>query len=85
MEVTNPLVPHFGHLLRIEADGKTETISVDGETTYTHQLRAFAQAWKGGTKVHTHPGDAIANMVVLDSVYQSAGLRRRGESPTNEL
>jgi predicted dehydrogenase len=51
---------------------------VTGESTYTHQLRAFAAAVRDGAPVPTGGADAIANMRVIDAVYAKAGLPRRG-------
>jgi predicted dehydrogenase len=51
---------------------------VRGESTYTHQLRAFAAAVLGGSPAPTGPDDAVANMRVIDAAYRAAGLRVRG-------
>jgi predicted dehydrogenase len=50
---------------------------VRGESTYTHQLRAFAAAVRSGAPLPTGPADAVANMRVIDAVYRAAGLRPR--------
>jgi predicted dehydrogenase len=52
---------------------------VNGDATYTHQLRAFVDCVRNGTPVPTGPDDAIANMRVIDAIYEHAGLRKRGE------
>ena len=76
--VDNPLVPHFGHRLRVETDGDEKTEQVDGQTTYDHQLEAFAAAIVDGEEQPTGGQDAIANMRVIDSIYRAAGLHPRG-------
>lgn len=49
------------------------------EATYLHQLRAFTAAVLDGGPVPTDGADAVANMAVIDRVYQAAGLPRRGD------
>jgi predicted dehydrogenase len=51
---------------------------VKGDTTYTHQLRAFVEQVRGGQPMATDARDAIANMRVIDAVYEKAGLPPRG-------
>jgi predicted dehydrogenase len=78
LDVLNPVAPHLFHRLRVRKDGKTRSESVPGEATYTHQLRAFAAHVAGGPRMSTDARDAIANMRVIDAVYDRAGLKRRG-------
>jgi predicted dehydrogenase len=79
MRVVNFAVPQFFHRLSVEtADGR-RVIQSSRQPTYLYQLRAFARSVMDGTPVLTPPSDAIANMRVIDAVYQQAGLRLRGE------
>jgi len=78
LDVLNPVAPHLFHRLRVRAGGKSRSESVPGETTYTHQLRAFAAHVGGGPRMSTDARDAIANMRVIDAVYDRAGMKRRG-------
>jgi len=78
LDVLNPVAPHLFHRLRVRADGRTRSESVPGEATYTHQLRAFAAQVRGGPRMSSDPRDAIANMRVIDAVYDRAGMKRRG-------
>jgi predicted dehydrogenase len=78
LRVTNPVMPHFWHRLRWRADGSTFNERVKGESTYTHQLRAFTDAVLDGAPVLTGPDEAVANMRVIDAVYRKAGLTPRG-------
>lgn len=79
MRVLNPIAPQFYHRLTVRtADGRRSE-RVPGDATYTHQLRAFVAAVRDGTPTPTDPPDAIANMEVIDAVYEKAGLGRRGE------
>jgi predicted dehydrogenase len=78
LDVLNPVAPHLFHRLRVRAGGETRSESVPGDATYTHQLRAFAAHVGGGPRMSTDAQDAIANMRVIDAVYDRAGMRRRG-------
>jgi predicted dehydrogenase len=78
IQITNPFAPHLGHTLTIE-NGKGRWVkAIPGETTYLYQLRAFVNLLRDGTCVPTGPDDSIANMQVIDDIYQSAGLTPRG-------
>ena len=78
LDVFNPIAPHLFHRLRVRADGKSRSERVPGAATYTHQLRAFAAHVAGGPRMSTDARDAVANMRVIDAVYDRAGMRRRG-------
>jgi len=78
MHVINPLAPHLWHRLRVTSPDGTTTERVAGESTYTHQLRAFVDHVRNGTPVPTGPSDAVANMRVIDAIYRAAGMRPRG-------
>ena len=76
--VQNPILPHALHWLTVQtAHGKRREQHY-GETTYTYQLRAFAGLVREGAPVPTDASDAIANMRVIDAIYDHAGLKRRG-------
>jgi len=79
MRVLNPYAPQLLHRLRVRNDQHQFVERVRGEATYTHQLRAFVAAIRGGPPIPTSPDDAIANMRVIDAVYEKAGLRKRGK------
>jgi len=78
MRVFNPIAPHFYHRLHVRNDAGVRTERLNGDATYTHQLRAFAAAVRSGRAVPTGPDGAIANMRVIDAVYRAAGLQPRG-------
>jgi predicted dehydrogenase len=81
LEVENPLHPHREHRLRLVRDGETPVErTVEGLSTYDHQLEAFVDAIAGRRAPLTGGADAVANMRVIDSVYETAGLSRRGEA-----
>lgn len=72
--ILNPYAPQFPHRIRIRTATGTTSERVPSEPTYTHQLRAFAAAVRGGAPMPTDPADAIANMRVIDAVYDKAGV-----------
>jgi predicted dehydrogenase len=78
LRADNPLAPHLGHRLRLCIDGEEATEQVHGQTTYHHQLEAFAAAVLDGAEQPTGGEDGVANMRVIDAVYRAAGLRPRG-------
>ncbi len=78
MRVLNPLAPHFYHSLKLVKPGKTTRERIEGEATYTHQLRAFAEHVHGGKPMSSDARDGIANMRVIDAIYRAAGLPVRG-------
>jgi predicted dehydrogenase len=78
IRVLNPYAPQFPHRIKVRTEQRTYTERVRGDATYTGQLRAFAQAVRGGPPCPTGSAEAIANMRVIDAVYAKAGLPRRG-------
>jgi predicted dehydrogenase len=78
MRVLNYASPRPYNRLTVTADGYTRRERVSGESSYTYQLRAFAAAVLHGEPVLTTAEDAVANMTVIDAVYQAAGLPVRG-------
>lgn len=73
IKVLNPYAPHIFHRLRV--NGRRERVV--GESTYTHQLRAFTGAVLRGEPTLTPPATAVANMKVIDAIYEAAGLEPR--------
>lgn len=80
LDVWNPLAPHFFHRLRVRTSAGRRSERVAGRATYVHQLEAFVRAVREGSPLPTDPEDAVANMRVVDAVYDAAGLARRGPS-----
>ena len=78
MTVFNFVAPHFHHRLTVRTAAATRREKLAGDPTYTYQLRAFVDHVRFGRPVPTDPADAIANMRVIDAVYDRAGLRPRG-------
>ncbi len=77
LKVGNFVLPHLPHRLVVRVDGRTTRERVRGETSYTHQLRAFACAVRGEDTNLTPPSDSVATMRLIDAVYRGAGLSPR--------
>ncbi len=78
LHVTNPLAPHFGHEIELRIGDAVTRETVEGESTYVHQLRAFADHVLRGAPVPTDPDDSVANLRVIDAIYRAGGLTPRG-------
>ncbi len=78
MSVLNPIAGHLYHRLSLRSRTGRRVERVPGEASYVCQLRAFADHLRRGTPVPTGPEDSVANMRVIDAVYERAGLARRG-------
>jgi predicted dehydrogenase len=77
LRVTNPIAPHRGHQLIVKTGAGEKTETVPGDTTFTHQLRAFIKAVRGEAKFPTDGSEGTINMRVIDDVYRAAGLPPR--------
>jgi predicted dehydrogenase len=78
MSVVNPVAPHFYHRLAVETSEGTRVEKVAGDATYTHQLRAFVRWVRDGVPMVTDAAYGVANMKVVDAIYEKAGLPLRG-------
>lgn len=78
MRVVGPFHPQLYNRITVRRGDAMRCERVPGEATFTYQLRAFVDAVKGRRPMTTSPEDAIANMRVIDAVYERAGLKRRG-------
>jgi len=77
LRVINPIAPHRGHQLTVKTDAGEKSETVVGDTTFTHQLRAFVKAVRGEAKFPTDGAEGVINMRVIDDVYRAAGLPPR--------
>jgi predicted dehydrogenase len=77
LRVFNYIAPSQYHRLTWHSGGRRHSERVPGETTYTHQLRAFLTAVRDGGPVPTSARDGVANMAVIDGIYRAAGLQPR--------
>lgn len=78
LRVINPYHPHWFNWLSVNGQNGSHSEHVRGENVYAFQLRTFIKAIRGEMKLNTNPEDAIGNMRLIDSIYQKAGLKRRG-------
>jgi predicted dehydrogenase len=75
LTVVNPVSPHMGHELVVEAAGDTTREEVAGETSFAHQLCHVIGVLQGKVEPLTGGSDAVASMRVLDDIYRAAGMR----------
>src|SRR5260370_30258361 len=81
LRVFNPTGPHMYHRMTVWRRGgrRRERVAGAKKATYTYQLEAVRDAVASDrTRVLTPPADSIANMRVVDAVYDAAGLPLRG-------
>ena len=76
--VINPFLPHLWHRVTIKLAGKKEVFRVKGDATYDYQLSAFLDLINNGPEYQSDLSDAIENMMVIDRIYEKAGLPLRG-------
>ena len=79
LDVFNPLAPHIYHRLVVRSSMGRRVERVQGESTYACQLNAFVAALRSGVPPLTGGRDGIANMELIDAIYQAAGLPMRGD------
>ncbi len=75
----NSLLPHRGHSIVENLDGKLRQHTISGDTTFDYQLDAFVKALVGGEQMPTEGPDPIGNMSTIDTIYAKAGVKRNGE------
>jgi predicted dehydrogenase len=74
-EVLNPMAPQMGHRVTgTLADGTTVDEELDLRSSYEFQLRAFCRAVAGQERPLTGGQDAVANMLLIDAIYEASGL-----------
>lgn len=78
LRVFNPFGPHWFHRLVLRSPLGRQTERLPRRPTYEYQLEAFCDAVLDGRPVLTPPADSVANMRVIDAIYQAAGLPPRG-------
>lgn len=76
LRVENLVFPSAGHSITETVGEITRFWTVRGATTYDHQLEAIVLALASGEPLPTEGDDPILNMVLIDSIYQSAGIDR---------
>ncbi len=77
LRVLNPIAPQYGSWLSVRSGGYRRSEIPSRRPTYAYQLDAFCEAVLRGGPVLTPPGDAVANMTVIDAVYRAANMSPR--------
>ena len=77
LHVFNPIAPQYFHRVTVTRGGRKQRERVQGGSTYSYQLAAFAAAVLRGEPTLTPPADSIANMRVIDDIYRAAGMQPR--------
>jgi predicted dehydrogenase len=79
VRMDNFIRAHGGRLVATRDGAVIADEQGDGDTTFTHQLRAFAAAVAdpAGEPVRTSPDSAVVTMKVIDEAYRAAGLEPR--------
>jgi predicted dehydrogenase len=78
MRVFNPTTPQLYNRMKVRVDGQSRTEHFPRKPTYEYQLEAFCGAVLRGEPTLTPPADSIANMRVIDAIYERAGMTPRG-------
>ena len=73
LEIVNFLAPQLGCRFTTVIDGETRAHGVDGPTTYAAQLTHLHEVMTGAAAPLTGGADAIANMALIDAIYEAAG------------
>jgi predicted dehydrogenase len=81
LHVINATAPQYANLMWTrKRRERPRWVRVEGrkKASYAYQLEAFANAVLRDGPVLTPPADAVANLKVMDAVYEAAGLPLRG-------
>jgi predicted dehydrogenase len=78
LQVFNPYHPHWFNWLSVHGRNGSHSEYVRSDNVYALQLDAFIKAIRGEMRLNTDPADAVGNMQVIDSIYEKAGLKKRG-------
>jgi predicted dehydrogenase len=77
VHLDNFIFPLRGRLVATKDAAVVADEAGDGETSYVHQLRAFAAAVASGDPVPTSAEHAAETMRLIDDAYRAAGLAPR--------
>jgi len=78
LDVFNPVAPQVYHRLKLHTAAGTEVERLTRDPSYLFQLRAFEAAVRDGAPFPTGVDDAVANMRLVDGIYEKSGLGPRG-------
>ncbi len=80
MHVVNPVLPQLFNWVTVRIARGTMRRFVWGKATYWYQLQAFVQEVHGVRTPLSDARDGVANMRVIDAIYERAGLQVRGDN-----
>ncbi len=64
------------YILVVRSGGKIRSLRVHKNTTYQSQIEAFSKAVRTGVQPATDITEGVANMKLLDAIYEKAGVDR---------
>jgi predicted dehydrogenase len=70
----NPFSPQVFHRIAVRTPAGHRVERLTRRSTYAFQLDAFVAAVRDGAPVVTDADDAVANMSVIDAIYEASGL-----------
>ncbi|OZD19473.1 gfo/Idh/MocA family oxidoreductase [Rhodococcus sp. 06-156-3C] len=73
----NYIKPSTDDRVSITVGNTTSTEHLGTRSSYLYQLEAFARHLQHGTELPMGPGDAVANMAMVDDAYRAAGMSPR--------
>jgi predicted dehydrogenase len=80
LRILNPTMPQLYSRCSVRDGDGRRMERFPRMATYRYQLEAFAAAVLDGAPTLTPPSDSVANMRVIDAVYEAAGMQPRGSS-----
>lgn len=81
--VRNPLAPQlFGHAV-YRRNGVRRTVRASRTPSYKFQMLAFRDAIRDGAPFPSTTADAVANMAVIDALYEAAGVVPHRPTPVD--
>jgi predicted dehydrogenase len=77
LRISNPFAPMLWNRISIRRGSTWQHERLTRKHTYVFQLAALVDAIRNGRDVVTSPADSVANMAVIDAIYEAAGLQPR--------
>jgi len=78
--VNNPYHPHMFNRFKLRLGQQKTSEKIAGEANYNYQLREFVQRINQGEWRNSYLEESIATMEIIDSIYDAAGMPRRGQN-----
>ena len=77
VDYENFVLPHDGHVFREWLGGGFRQHTIAGDTSYDSQLASVVAAIASGAPHPNEGADPVANMTVIDAIYEKAGFGPR--------